>query len=110
MAVVSPEAPHRRVTDAGEPTNRELLNRLDDLTAEVRDLGRRMTLQEQGAILREEKLARAMPEIDLDHDFRIQVQTIARMTQWIFGASLLASIAAVASLVVTLSHIFQAGV
>jgi hypothetical protein len=63
---------------------------------------------QRGAILREERISRisqAMPEIAELHDFRVQVQMLAKTAQWIFGGSLLAAIAAIASLILSLSHL-----
>jgi hypothetical protein len=45
-----------------------------------------------------------MPEIAELHDFRIQVETLAKISQLIFGGSLLAAVASIASLILSLSH------
>lgn len=111
----------RRSTDAGEPTNRELLDRivrieqtLDKAFAEHRGdhklIDSSIEELQRGAIIREERLtviAKALPEIGELHDFRIQVKTLASTAQLIFGGSLLAAIAAVASLILSLSHLLS---
>jgi len=108
----------RRSTDQGEPTNRELLDRiqkvealLDRVFAEHRSdhslIDSSIAELQRGAILREERMnviAKAMPEIAELHDFRIQVETLAKISQLIFGGSLLAAVASIASLILSLSH------
>jgi GTP1/Obg family GTP-binding protein len=108
----------RRATDAGEPTNRELLDyiqRIDrtlerftvEHRAEHRALDSCVNELQRDAIIREERvaaIAREMPELDALHDFRIQVQTLTKTAQWIFGGSLLAAVAAIVSLVLSIAH------
>ena len=109
----------RRPGDSSEPTNRELLYRivriehtLDKVFAEHGNthglIDSSIAELQRGAILREERIgviSRAMPEIAELHDFRVQVQTLSKTAQWIFGGSLLAAIAAIASLILSLSHL-----
>jgi hypothetical protein len=108
----------RRATDAGEPTNRELLDRIERMDrtlssfmAEHRGdhalIDSSIGELQRGSILRDERLLnlqRLLPEVAELHDFRVQVQTLSRTAQWIFGGSLLAALASIASLVLSLSH------
>jgi len=108
----------RRPGDPSEPTNRELLDRIvriehtiDKVFAEHRQdhalIDSSIGELQRGGILREERISaisRAMPELGELHDFRVQVQMLAKTAQWIFGGSLLAAIAAIASLILSLSH------
>ena len=112
--------PVRRPGDPGEPTNRELMDRIQRIENTLDKVFTEHTTTHQlidssiaelqrGAILREERLsviAKAMPEIAELHDFRVQVQTLSKTAQMIFGGSLLAAIAAIASLILSLSHLW----
>ena len=109
----------RRASDHGEPSNADILSRIVELEGkfdafcqehkgEHRDLNQMLAALQSAAILREHRLTnleKAALEISDLHDFKIQLQTIGRMTQFIVGSSLLAAIAAVVSLIVSLSHI-----
>jgi len=116
-SVVSPaDTPRRRATDLGEPTNREILDRLEDFIAEHRrdhaTLETRLSLHDLDSARREmslEQLKPLVPEVQVLHDFRTEVRTIGTMTRYILGGSLLAAVAAIASLVATFGHIIQTG-
>jgi len=109
----------RRSTDAGEPTNRELLDRIVRIEAtldrEFQEhrhdhalIDSSIAELQRGGILREERISvisKAMPELAELHDFRIQVETLSKTAQLIFGGSLLAAIAAIASLILSMSHL-----
>jgi len=112
----------RRSGDPSEPTNRELLDRivriehtLDKVFAEHHQdhslIDSSIGELQRGGMLREERISRisqAMPELAELHDFRVQVQMLAKTAQWVFGGSLLAAIAAIASLILSLSHFMAA--
>jgi len=112
---VEPMTLHRRATDAGEPTNRELLETLEAFIAEHRrdhqSLDRRLAEHDTASALREARLTtlQAVAEdIRPLRDFKIQVETIGASVKWILGGSLLAAIASIAALIATFSHIIQA--
>lgn len=112
--------PVRRTTSPEEPSNRELMDRIERVersldkvliehTATHALIDSSIGALQRDAVLREERLSvvqRAMPEIAELHDFRVQVETLSKTAQLVFGGSLLAAIAAVASLVISLSHLF----
>ena len=113
---IEPVTLHRRATDAGEPTNREILDELRAFVKEHRDdhevLQKRLADHDTASALREQRIAglqRLTDEIAVLHDFRIQVETISSMTRWILGGSLLAALAAIASLVATFAHVAAGG-
>lgn len=113
---VEPVTLQRRATDHGEPTNREILAKLEEFMAEHRrdhmTIETRLASHDTAAALREARISdlqRVATEISSLHDFKVQVQTISAMTKWILGGSLLAALAAIASLVATFGHIIQAG-
>ena len=111
----------RRATDAGEPSNREILDRIDDLdrrlgeyTAEHKrdhaNLSEWRVGVDVGSALRQQQLNTLVPtqaEVALLHDFRVQVVTIGASVKWILGGSLVAAVAAILSVVVTFAHIIQ---
>lgn len=43
------------------------------------------------------------------HDFKTQVVTLGKLTQFIFGASMVGAMAAIASLMLTISHLIHGG-
>jgi hypothetical protein len=109
---VEPVTLNRRATDKDEPSNRMILTRLEQFIAEHehehKDLDKRLSVQDVAAALRERsilELQRGAPEISELHDFRIQVETIGASVKWILGGSLIAALAAIASLIATFSHI-----
>jgi hypothetical protein len=109
----------RRAADHGEPTNADIMSRIVELEGKVdafvaehktehRDLNQMLAALQSAAILREHRLTnleKAALEISDLHDFKVQITTIGRMTQFIVGSSLLAAIAAVISLIVSLTHV-----
>ena len=109
----------RRAADHGEPTNAELLVRIDEVgrqldafLAEHRrdpaDLDRRMAKHDTDASLRDHNIAHLLTietEVDGLHDFRVQAQTLSNMVRWIVGGSLVAAIAAIASLLVSIATV-----
>ena len=116
-AAVSPlDAPRRRVTDVGEPTNRDILDKMEAFVNEHRRdhtaLDARLAAHDTAAALRETHIAaleRVATEIGPLRDFRIQVQTIGASVKWVLGGSLLAALASIAALVATFAHMLQGG-
>ena len=114
---VSPlDTPRRRATDADEPTNREILDKLEAFMAEHRrdhaTLDLRLARHDVETAQREAvigQLQSVVPEVQVLRDFRVQVETIGNMAKFMVGGSLLAALAAVASLIATFSHIIQTG-
>ena len=124
---VPPMTLARRATDHGEPTNREILDRLDAFIAEHRrdhallesrlqgnadTLASRLSAVDVAAAIRQERLARLetlAPDVAQLHDFKVQVQTIGSSVKWIFGGSLIAALASIMALVATFGHIIQSG-
>jgi len=107
---------HRRAMDAGEPTNRDILDKLEAFIEEHRrdhgTLDSRLAVHDTGTALQDSRIAalqRLTDEIATLHDFRVQVETIGTSVKWILGGSLLAALAAIASLIATFSHIIQSG-
>lgn len=114
---------HRRSSDAGEPTNAELLNRIALVSAQIDSwinehrhdhmtLERRLATHDTASALRDHNIERLIgevdhiaPEIRTLHDFQTKVETISSMLRWTFGGSLIAALAALASLVISLSHL-----
>ena len=103
----------RRSTDAGEPTNRELLERIERLDRTMQDfmhehsathaeLERWRNGHTTEAALRQSTLSQVAPEVAALHDMRIQVSTINGMIRWVFGASLLGALGTFVSLL----HVF----
>jgi hypothetical protein len=113
----------RRAADSGEPSNREILDRLDAFIAEHRrdhsTLDALLAANSTATAVRQERivqLERLAVEIAPLHDFRVQVETIGASVKWILGGgrrgargSLLAALASIMALVATLGHIIQTG-
>jgi len=128
----------RRSTDSGEPSNREILNRLNDFIVqhgrdhsdlEARFASNAVALASRSAAsdtalasrLAASDIASAVSRTDIAalqlvavdvkllHDFRIQVETLGKMTRWITGGSLLAALASIAAFIVMLLHIGATG-
>lgn len=104
----------RRSADTSEPTNREILDRLDAFIAEHRRdhsaLDAQLATAATATAVRQERLGqleRLGAEIAPLHDFRIQIQTIGASVKWIFGGSLIAAFASIMALVATFGHIIQ---
>jgi hypothetical protein len=102
----------RRASDGGEPTNREILDKLNAFLDEHRRdhsvLDARINASDKAAALLDARVVviqRMTEEIATLHDFKVQVQTIGSSVKWILGGSLLSALAAVASLLITVSHI-----
>ena len=123
----------RRSTDSGEPSNREILNRLNDFIVqhgrdhsdlEARFASNAVALASRSAVsdtalacrLAASDTASAVSRTDIAalqlvavdvtllHDFRIQVETIGKMTRWILGGSLLAALSSIAALIIMIVH------
>jgi hypothetical protein len=106
----------RRQADSGEPSNREILDRLDAFIAEHRrdhsTLDALLAANSTATAIRQERIAqleRLGAEIAPLHDFRVQVETIGASVKWILGGSLLAALASIMALIATFSHIIQTG-
>ena len=106
----------RRQADSGEPSNREILDRLDAFIAEHRrdhsTLDSLLAANSTATAVRQERivqLERLAVEIAPLHDFRVQVETIGASVKWILGGSLLAALASIMALVATFGHIIQTG-
>jgi hypothetical protein len=106
----------RRAADSGEPSNREILDRLDAFIAEHRrdhsTLDALLAANSTATAVRQERivqLERLAVEIAPLHDFRVQVETIGASVKWILGGSLLAALASIMALVATFGHIIQTG-
>ena len=131
---MSPDGPgmSRRATDQGEPTNAELLVQIaevrkaleafisasDKKTKEIDELmergrtavittDRRLMALESGASARQAWIETNTREIQSLHDQAVQLRTIASMVRYATGGSLIAAIAAIASLVLSLSHVLH---
>lgn len=80
------------------------------LAASDTALATRLATADTNAALRQDRLGRleaGIPELSELHDFRVQVETIGASVKWVLGGSLIAALAAIASLVVTFAHIVQ---
>jgi hypothetical protein len=106
----------RRAADSGEPSNREILDRLDAFIAEHRrdhtTLDALLAANSTATAIRQERIGQLehlAAEIAPLHDFRVQVQTIGASVKWILGGSLLAALASIMALVATFGHIIQTG-
>jgi hypothetical protein len=106
----------RRAADSGEPSNREILDRLDAFIAEHRrdhsTLDALLAANSTATAIRQERivqLERLAVEIAPLHDFRVQIQTIGASVKWILGGSLIAALASIMALVATFGHIIQTG-
>ena len=107
---------NRRATDQDEPSNREILDRLDRFIEshdrEHKDLERRIGVSDiASAVSRSDVDALKLVAVDVKllRDFRIQVETLGRMMRWVVGGSLLAFLGSVATLIVLLSHLGATG-
>jgi len=120
---IHPVTLNRRATDAGEPTNRAILDKLDDLENalelyikehghEHATLDRRLGASDTATAVADLKLRNvelATLDVALLHDFKVQVQTIGASIKWIVGGSFLALLASIAALIASFGHIIQSG-
>lgn len=111
---MSPVDPHRRATDHDEPTNRQILDRLDDFMAEHRrdhsKLEERLATHDVETAKREAlvaQLSNVAPEVQSLREFRVEVKTASAMVKYILGGSLLAALASIVSLAATFLHAIQ---
>ena len=112
----------RRSADSGEPSNREILNRLNDFIVQHgRDhsdlearfasnataLACRLAASDTASAVSRTDIAAlqlVVVDVKLLHDFRVQVETIGKMTRWILGGSLLAALSSIAALTISIVH------
>jgi hypothetical protein len=101
-----------------EPTNRAILDKLEGveqtLETYVKEHGRdhvlidrRFASYDTAAAVREIKehgFELAAADVALLKKFQVQVETIGSMTRWVLGGSFIAALAAVASLIVSITH------
>lgn len=108
----------RRATDSGEPTNAELMSKLEAWIGEHRrdhlDLERRLSSHENAAVLRDSNITQLLAsdrdlhrEVDALHDFRVELMAYGKLVRFATGGSLIAAAAAVASLVLTITHLLE---
>lgn len=113
----------RRAADRGEPTNADILRRIESIETKLDDLTKAyreeqaeqdkvLAALQSAAILREHRLVtlegKAI-EIGTLHDFKVQLETMGRMTRFVVGGSVMTFIAAVISLIVSLAHVGAGG-
>jgi len=101
-----------------EPTNRAILDKLEvverTLETYVKEHGRdhvlidrRFAAYDTAAAVREIKergFELTATDVALLKKFQVQVETIGSMTRWVLGGSFIAALAAVASLIVSITH------
>ena len=115
---VAPMTLHRRATDSGEPTNRDLMLAIEKIDREFstyvrehgadhRALQTRLGLSDTATAVSDLKLRNvelATVDVKLLHDFQVQVETLGSAIKFVIGGSLIAALAAIASLIVSLAH------
>ena len=108
----------RRATDAGEPTNAELMARIDALGGELhqwisehrRDhtgMDQRLGLADVNAAIREQRLReleKLPPKVEKLDDFRVRIDAYGGLLKAILGTSLVAAAAGVLSIIDLLSR------
>jgi hypothetical protein len=109
---------HRRATDSGEPTNRDLMLAIEKMDREfveyVREHSRdhgalqsRLGLSDTATAVSDVKLRNvelATLDVKALHDFRVQVETLGSAIKFVVGGSVIAALAAIASLIVSIAH------
>lgn len=112
--------PMRRSTDAGEPTNREILTRLEEFINEHRAdhnaLERRLNQHDMETVGHvkdisaiQDVIRTIAPELATLHDFRTQVMTLGTLMKVLVGTSVLGAILTVATLVSMFAHVIAEG-
>ena len=111
----------RRSTDGDEPTNREVVDRVNDMRraldafiAEQRAKNDavdawRATHDVTSALRQQEidGLATVTPQLATLHDFQVRVETLTLFVKYATGGSLIAAVVGVASLVVAIIALSQ---
>ncbi len=107
------------VSPVTEPTNADLREdfarlekKVDEFLADHRRdhgvLESRLALHDTAAAIRDQKLAslsQLEPTVRNLHDFEVQVRMVATSVRWITGGSIIAAIAGLLSLALTLAHL-----
>ena len=102
----------RRVTDRGEPTNRQILEHLDRFIEghehEHKDLERRLGITATAAAMERkdvDALQLVAVDVKLLRDFKIQAEMLGKMVKWVLGGSAVTALASISALIAILSHI-----
>lgn len=102
-------------TGDAEPSNRELLDHIQRIEAWQRDHdGVHRALESwrsdhtADSRIRDREIQEFTPDVKAAHDLAVRLDTITGLVKYATGGSLLAAIAAVASLVMILAHVANA--
>lgn len=118
MSRVTLDSPQRRAADSGEPTNREILNRLEDFMREHRSdhnaLERRLNQHDMETVghvkdisAMQEVIRTIGPEMQTLHDFKVQLTAMGTLMKILIGTSVLGAVSTIVSLALVYAHLIQ---
>lgn len=112
--MISGDLPMRRAADHGEPSNREIMGKLEIIekyiarhTEDHDALSSRLASDDVSTALSHAQLVSLMrmtDEIAGLRDFRVQVTTIGSSVKWVVGGSLLTALVSIMTLVTLVAH------